>query len=241
MALEIGEQQHRIRRDSAVPLRHASDLLSAKKLKHRLTIPYGNSTACFCYNKPRLFRIGEGAVRMREIPGWIEINGQRGGLLNFVEYVPDILIDNTEFFESMDLHAQATSDLAAVLCDGWEYVSTDVSDHGPILEFRTAWMAPSFARGGVWATLAERVIEKVFPKHALLVMKAFPLEYEGRAPVGTPAHGGLVSRQAAMKRYYMRLFGVRPFPGEAGEEGWLWRVNPQLKNVIPPPNDWRKG
>jgi hypothetical protein len=55
------------------------------------------------------------------------------------------------------------------------------------------------------------VDSKEFPGQILLTMKAFPLEYEGRAPIDAPSHAGLLSRQKAMIRYYRQQFGVTPF------------------------------
>src|ERR1700738_3649859 len=47
---------------------------------------------------------------------------------------------------------------------------------------------------GLWCAAASELIASEFPDHSLLTMKAFPLEYEGRAPPGTNSHVGLLSR-----------------------------------------------
>jgi hypothetical protein len=68
-------------------------------------------------------------------------------------------------------------------------------------------------------------------------MKAFPLEYEARLekPEDSAADDGFPRRQAAMIRYYTRLFGVDRFPGEWAAEGWLWRASPRIAELIPTP------
>ncbi len=72
-----------------------------------------------------------------------------------------------------------------MLCDVWSDAVNDVLAYGPVLEFRLAWMAPQHATTAVWATAAEALIKAEFDEHSILVMKAFPLEYEGLdAPEG---------------------------------------------------------
>ena len=56
-----------------------------------------------------------------------------------------------------------------------------------------------------------------------MVLKAFPLEYEGNVPKGSELEIAFKRRVRAMIRYYQRIFGVRPFDGEYGDAGWLWR------------------
>jgi hypothetical protein len=123
-----------------------------------------------------------------------------------------------------------------MLCDVWSDAVNDVLAYGPVLEFRLAWMAPQHATTAVWATAAEALIKAEFDEHSILVMKAFPLEYEGLdAPEGAPVYGGFISRQSAAIRYYRRLFGVDPFPGEWGADGWLWRASPRVADLLIPP------
>jgi hypothetical protein len=179
---------------------------------------------------------GDGVVRRRELFCWFEIAGERVGALHLIEFTPDVGIDNFEFLDTMDADYHADAVLAEVLCSGWEDLSLAVFCYGPILEFRLAWIAQRYARRVHWAAVAERLIETEFPRHSILVMKAFPLEYESQSPAGSPAHDGLIARQAAMVRYYRKLFGVQPFPGPVGKEGWLWRTAPRVVNVIDPPS-----
>lgn len=238
---QSAEQPNRIRRSPEMPRKLAGHLEAVPKLKHRLPIPESMGAVEFVYHQCRRSRMmdGEGFVRKREIVGKIKIDGLQAGVLSFVEYTLDPLIDNSEFFETMDADTFSESVLASILCEGWECISSDVSDYGPILEFSTAWMAPTFARGGLWARVAEHVIEHLSPRYALLIMKAFPLEYEGMALGGSSVAPSLLKRQTAMKRYYGRLFGVQPFPNEAGDDGWLWRAGRHFIDVIPPPKSQR--
>jgi hypothetical protein len=58
-----------------------------------------------------------------------------------------------------------------------------------------------------------------------MVMKAFALEYEGEVLEGSFLEIAFKRRARAMKRYYQRIFGVRPFDGDYG---WLWREGETL-------------
>jgi hypothetical protein len=70
-----------------------------------------------------------------------------------------------------------------------------------------------------------------FRRRCILVLKAFPLEYEGK---GYPS--GFRLRQRAMIRHYRRLLGMAPFPGKPGREGWLYALSQlALRNGIKKP------
>jgi hypothetical protein len=210
-----------------------------RKAKHPrvLRITARDGTYLLRFRKSRWHRMmtGEGCVKRRDVFCWIIAKKRKVGALNFVEFEPDVLISNDDFFDTMDADYHADAHLAEVLCAAWDEVVPDVLCHGPVLEFRLAWGSPEYARSGIWATAAEAIVEAEFDDHSILVMKAFPLEYEGRAPRGSPAHKGLERRQAAMVRYYGRLFGVDRFPGMFGDNGWLWRANPRIADIIPAP------
>jgi len=178
---------------------------------------------------------GEGCVRQRDLFCWIKFDRTVVGALHFIEFDADALITAEEFFDTMDADAQADATLAEVLCGAWDDVVSDVLERGPVLDFRLAWMSPKHARAALWANAADALIDAEFGDHSILVMKAFPLEYEGRAPEGSAAHSGLIRRQAAMIRHYCRLFGVSRFPSWAGNDGWLWRQNPKLGGKIVAP------
>jgi hypothetical protein len=227
----------RIRREATLPERVRDQGGSKLKHPHRMTIEVKGARYILAYRKSRRHRMdeGTGCVRTRDLFCWILFEEQQVGALHLVEFKPDTDIDNDEFYYTMDAEAFADVKLAEVLCHSWHDVVHDVLVHGPVLEFRLAWMSPEHAKSAVWATAAEALIRAEFDEYSILVMKAFPLEYEGRAPEGSPAHDFLIHRQAAMIRYYTRLFRVDRFPGTWGADGWVWRANPRIAHLIPPP------
>jgi hypothetical protein len=149
---------------------------------------------------------------------------------------------------SMDTESRHESQLAEILCNAWSEFASEVTCYGDLVDFRMAWAHPTSSPHGLWSEAAKRLIAAVFPDHALLTMKAFPLEYEGSTPAfplkyegstprDTPSSTGLLLRQRAMIRYYEKQFGVHQFPGKSGEQGWLYKINPVFTNYIISPID----
>lgn len=208
------------------------------KYPRKMTFETERANYILRYRKSRWHRMDEdtGCVRKRDLFCWFISKNRRVGALHFVEFDPDDFIDNEKFFYTMDADYHADAHLAEVLCDAWHDVADQVFAYGPVLEFRLAWMSPKCAKSAAWVTGAEALIKAEFDEHSILVLKAYPLEYEGRARDGSPAHDRLLRRRAAMIRYYKRLFGVDCFPGMSGADGWLWRANPRIAEFIPAPH-----
>jgi hypothetical protein len=236
---ELSSGLSRIRRRAEWPKSVVDEQARERKYPHRVTITTKKEMYTLNYRKSRRRRMnwGKGCVRTRDLFCWLNFKNLRVGALHFVEFEPDRLINNREFFFTMDADYHADMHLAEVLCDVWSDVVNDVLGYGPVLEFRLAWMSPQHAAAAVWAKAAEALIKADFDDHSILVMKAFPLEYEARleGPENSAADGDFPRRRAAMIRYYRRLFGVEPFPGEWGAEGWLWRASPRIAELIPAP------
>jgi hypothetical protein len=237
-ASELFSGLSRIRRGTEWPQSVENEQAQKLKYPRVMTINTEGAAHILHYRKSRWHRMnmGEGYVRQRDLFCWIMFEKRRVGALHFVEFEPDVLIGNGDFFDTMDADYHADAHLAEVLCDAWHDVVDDVLAYGSVVEFRLAWMSPKYAISGLWAMAAEALLKVEFDERSILVMKAFPLEYEGRAPDGSPAHNGLMRRQAAMIRYYERLFGVDRFPGMSGAGGWLWRANPRIADFVPAPH-----
>jgi hypothetical protein len=233
---ELWSALSRIRRGAEWPESALHEQKRNRKYPNEMRFPTKNATYILQYRKSRWHRMmmGEGCVIKRDLFCWLNFKNQQVGALHFVEFKPDPWINNDEFLFTMDADSYADMQIAEMLCDGWSEAN-DVLAYGPVLEFRFAWMAPQHATTAIWATAAEALIKAEFDDHSILVMQAFPLDYEGRAPDGSPAHVGLVRRQVAMIRYYRRLFGVDHFPGEWGADGWLWRANSRIADLLSRP------
>lgn len=122
----------------------------------------------------------------------------------------------------MDLHTAAAFALAEAVAAAWSV--RRLSRRGPLLEFARLWVRPAHATDGRWACAAEAVIRRRYAgRFSLLIGMAFPIEYEGAVPEGSPLEPAFERRRRAMRRLHARALGARPLPGGPGEEGWMWR------------------
>jgi len=111
------------------------------------------------------------------------------------------------------------AELAEMLLGSWKEIDVEIWEFGTVLEFRSAWIDPVGCPAQRWAHAAEAIIAREFDDHVLLVLKTFPLEYEGADGVDAQ---GLKRRQKAMARHYSSLLSVDPIPGDTE---WMWRSN----------------
>lgn len=67
---------------------------------------------------------------------------------------------------------------------------------------------------------------------SVMVMQAYPLEFEGELPHGSPRLPIFRHRVAAMLRLYEGSIGATPFADQAVYPGWMWLA----MRDVPPPN-----
>lgn len=232
----IGEAK--IRRDAVLPRVAEEELRRGKRYPYEQKIPvrWLDCDVVMRFRRSGWELLGdeeEERVGRREVVAWLMAREERIGFLRFVDYRPPALIGNDEFFRSMDAERHSDSEVAQVLCAAWENIFL-VSDYGSILLFDIAWVVPSAAGIGLLRIAADALMGRLKSQFSIMIMKAFPLEYEGtgRATSAIP----FIRRQRAMFRHYHRLWGVKPFPGRSGDNGWLWRAFPRVAERIPRPD-----
>lgn len=167
-------------------------------------------------------------VDHRRTAAWISWEGQHIGSIELFEYHVDIGYEASEFLDAMDDHSQDTANLAAVVCAHWED-PVELMQYGPIVELRRAWANPATSRGGRFASGLNFLLDGLFARRALLILKAFPLEYEGSVSARTEA--AFRRRRSALMRYYSSTLGVQPLPSGAGAEGWMYVLPKRLAKL----------
>jgi len=172
-------------------------------------------------------------IKQRHTEALIFIDGQHVGSFDVNEFRVAAFTSSSEFFEEMDSHTQATHNLADVICTNWEDIS-EISDYGDIVELNRAWMSRPFSKSGRFSAAANTLITNLLKGRSLMILKAFPLEYEGK--VTDENRDLFLHRQRAMKRHYQRIFAVSAFPGIDGESGWMYSVPEQFRGIISPPS-----
>jgi hypothetical protein len=182
----------------------------------------------FRYRRSRREALGSFVYR-RQLFCWAATERELVGAIDLWQIDRRLWIDNEEFFAAMDECSMDTATLGELLVTSWPEGVDEVFDVGPVIQFFLAWVAPQHSGRVPWAAAATTLIEREFADYSVLLMKAFPLEYGGEAKGHTRR---LAHRQAAMRRYYQRLFGVAPMPGDWGRDGWLWRRHPRLTRAV---------
>lgn len=231
--IQMGSMSIRIRRYDEPPRFVAAEKVRHTSYRHTLPLDGDDAEVSLRYRFSRWRSLAEDErVRKRELFAWIQVGRRRVGALELHEFEMSGCLDNDDVLDVMDCEDAFESRLAEVLCSVVDNLPSDVMPYGSILDFRHGWIAPAPAYQGLFAKAATTIIGMAFPDHALLVMKAYPLEYEGQVPNGTPVQTGLAARQRAMARYYGKIFGVQPLPDPHGKEGWLWRAHPRLEDLV---------
>lgn len=163
---------------------------------------------------------------------WLFKGDQEVGALSIVEYDAGVLFDD-EFAEFLDRYSMEEASFSSLVCSAWPTVAEDVLPFGSIAHFTRLWVAPAFARSGEWADIANRILRRSERRRALLVLKAFPLEYESHG--NSDLDAAAERRQLALMRLYSRLLRVKPLPGAAGDEGWMYSIPSGQRHLIPKP------
>jgi hypothetical protein len=186
------------------------------------------------YRKSRLWGLldDDCLVAQRTLHCWMFVEGEQVGAFDMCEYFVDPTITDDYFLDAMDRESAEAVELADIICRNWPNFPDTLVYFGPVVLLHRLWVSPRFARRSEWVAIAQQVLERAFRRRSIIALKAFPLEYEGEwRPGDDPAMGRL---HRALIRHYRRLLGVVPFPGDDGEDGWLYAIPDRLKKYIPP-------
>jgi hypothetical protein len=137
---------------------------------------------------------------------------------------------DTFYYNGTDVWSHASAQMGAAVRHGWRAAERDSGqsplDYGNVVLFNRLRISGATASQSVtiWK-LIDDLIGREFrgyrgkrPRASVIVMKAFPLEYEGK--INNDNVVAFESRQAAMMRHYSYRMGAKPFDG--GEPGWMW-------------------
>jgi hypothetical protein len=76
---------------------------------------------------------------------------------------------------------------------------------------------------GFWETMRSAIKREFSRRAAMMVLKAFPLEWENRfQEPGVPGPEAFGRRLKAMTKHYRRRLGVSPMPVSESLGEWLW-------------------
>jgi hypothetical protein len=168
-------------------------------------------------------------VYVRRIYCWLFADEQHVGSFELIDFdQPDLaFVDDDEFCFLMDAISDSAMVLAELLVQHWPDVATTLFPFGRIILIDRAWVKPGVTGRSQWAAVLRRLIEIECRRYSLLVLKAFPLEHENKGK-----HPLIDFRRRALMRLYRREFGMKPFPGKAGDDGWMYAISERLKGHL---------
>ncbi|WP_203290773.1 hypothetical protein [Maricaulis parjimensis] len=162
-------------------------------------------------------------LRRQVCRAWVRHDGRSVGGVNLSRFTIPTFMTNEEFLDVMDRESSETHRLSCALAHEFDSVSEEVGDYGDIIELNRVWLSPVPEVAGASGEILESLIAAVFPDFSLIVLKAYPLEYEGNLPDGSPMRPAFERRQAALMRLYGKTLGVTRMSGRYGDEGWMCR------------------
>lgn len=126
-----------------------------------------------------------------------------------------------EFVDEADALSQADYDMALSIGQSWDWTNFPF-DYGTVVRFeRLAIDTAKDTRRLAWSYIGRALHREFSRRAALMLLKAFPLEYEGE--VTDDNRAAFERRLAAMARLYQFRLGALPLPNSWGQRGWMWR------------------
>ena len=169
-------------------------------------------------------------VKAKQLFAWITSPTAKAGAFEITAYSIDDFASNGAVFDALDASEGYEAEFGTVLVETWKDVAFDVAAYGDIVFYRAAWVSPDYKDVGIFERASLSLIDEHFPRYSVILMKAFPLEYERiEAKRGSATQANLERRLRAMRRHYARIFGAQSMPRRWGKEGWLWAPRPERR------------
>lgn len=139
----------------------------------------------------------------------------------FVEWRGSPQGEIEEFVEEADALSQADYDMALSIGQTWDWTNFPF-EYGTVVRFeRLAIDTAKDTQRLAWSYIGRALHREFSKRAALMLLKAFPLEYEGA--VTDNNRRAFQKRLAAMARLYQFRLGALTLPNRWGDEGWMWR------------------
>lgn len=115
----------------------------------------------------------------------------------------------TDFVDAADSNSQEDYEMAAVVGECWSKGYEDPFDYGSIVVFHRLVIPQPMP--GFWQTMRSAIKREFSRRGALMLPKAFPLEWENRfQDPSAPGKDAFERRLKAMTKHYERHLGVSP-------------------------------
>lgn len=153
----------------------------------------------------------------------------QGGLTVWRNNPRQGLPDYADFAYATDDNGGAGELIGMIVASGWYSTDQHPLDFGNIILFDrlTIKNARAVDTAAIWAEI-NRLITSSFGPASVLLLKAFPLEFE-KALGGDGADASMrrtrfAHRRTAMMRHYRKALGVDDVKGHFENDGWMYRL-----------------
>jgi hypothetical protein len=164
------------------------------------------------------------SLRVRDVAITIAREELMVGAAKLRQWRLPAMTDPRHFWYHADHLSQIDADFAEMVNSHW---STEdfPSNYGDMILFdRLAIDSASDAKRRALRLLGEYLLIEFGNRLAVMLLKAFPLEYENSLDSAhADRRDSFHRRQKAMQRLYRSALGVERFASPAGDSGWMWR------------------
>ena len=139
----------------------------------------------------------------------------------FVEWRASPESDISQFIEEADASSQADQEMAFAIQQSWGWPIFPF-DYGTVIRFdRLVIDTAKDAQRLVWSYMGLAIRREFSDRVAIMILKAFPLEYESE--VVDKQRAAFERRFAALLRLYRFRLDALPLPNRWGKKGWMWK------------------
>lgn len=164
----------------------------------------------------------ETEFRRRDIHISVSTSQNKCAHAHFFEWDAPGLVDPAQFTLEADHLSLADARLALAAARSWDWHSFPF-DYGTIVCFERLIIDTRLDAGRkVWQMLNLAISKEFLRRGSVLLLKAFPLEYENN--INSDEQQRTANRRImAMRRLYQKQLGAQALPNEYGGRGWLWK------------------
>lgn len=180
---------------------------------------FGHGITVSC-DRRRSFRIEESDFKKRYVSLRFSRTGAPDAHALFFEWDASDFVSAADFLDAADSYSQEDYEMAAVAGQCWSEWENPL-DYGSIVVFHR--LVIPHPMPGFWETMRSAIKREFSRRAAMMLLKAFPLEWENRfQDPDAPGKDAFERRLKAMTKHYQRHLGVSPLPVSSSLGEWLW-------------------
>lgn len=190
------------------------------EVKYTWVKDFGHGVTVSC-DRRRPFRIEETDFKKRYVSLKFSREGAPVAHALYFEWDAPDFVDAADLLDAADSNSQEDYEMAAVVGACWSEGWDHPLDYGSIVVFHRLVIPQPMP--GFWQTMRSAIRREFNRRAAMMILKAFPLEWENRFDdPAAPGRDAFERRLKAMTKHYERHLGVSPLPVSPNLGNWMW-------------------